>query len=314
MVIKPQDKGIRATTKEKKSKPKEGPNNVSPHDNQNILSSYRDAALSLILRLVPYSDLIDKVRDLNNAFNVFTFKNYFSNELENTVSNPQYFILKSLDLEHADKVLYVRLYFFEDFLSNFKLELFGKSLFVNEVVFNYFRCDVGARVQLEPYRGTISEVQEIEIFTKKNYSLDMRQTFQRYLADNCRTNDFVLNPGVILEINPKMRCYLKFQPANAKFCVVNTDFVRDCKFGFVDEVLPLKEIKVQSFIDNRKYQLEVANYQKIIDDYLFLVSHNNTMYGTMPNAIITGKFKYPEIYNLRCLILIFFFGADLQMV
>lgn len=288
MVIKPPDTGAKAAIKEKKAKPKEERNNVVSGDNHDVLSGYTNAPQSIILRIVPYSDLLDKIRDLNHAFNVFTFKNYFSNELENTVSNPHYFILKSLDLEHADKLLYVRLYFFEDFLPNFKLDVLEKSVFANEVVFNHFRCDIGTRVQLELYQGRISDIQEMEVYTKKNYNFDMRQTFQRYLADNCKTKDFVLNTGVILDISPKMQCYLKFQSPNAKFCVVNTDFVRDCKFIIVDEVLPLKEIKVQNSINNN-YELEVANYQKIIDDYLGLVNHYNIMFGRMPNAFITGK-------------------------
>ncbi|RZC38937.1 peroxisome biogenesis protein 1, partial [Asbolus verrucosus] len=235
-----------------------------------LFADYKDRVNNLILRLVPFKELDKKIGELCHPFSVFVSKNSFLKKLPDTVTNPQIYSAKLLSADNSeDKVVYVRLFVFEDFLNDFKLNaICSENVFVSEVLMDFYDCDIGARVLLEPCKDIPPE---------------------QYLADNCKSQKFILNPNIVLNVGNNLRCFLRFEPCQAKFCIVNPDFVRSCTLLVVNESLPPKEVLEKNEFSLSKYTTEVANYQEIVDKSLFLFVYNTKVYSKMYNVLITGK-------------------------
>ncbi|EFA04352.1 uncharacterized protein Pex1 [Tribolium castaneum] len=245
---------------------------------------------NLILRIVPFEEIVSQMRDLNSPFNVFVLRANVPQKIKDTINNTTLFLLKLLSNEDVDKSLYVRLIIVEDVLSDFvQNKLCLENVFVSNTLFTHLNCEVGARIRLEPHISTLPEIKEIEIYTKRDYSIDVVQKFQQYLADNCKKHEFVLNSDVILEIGSNVRCLVRFQPCQAKFCVVTQDLVRDCKLIFINETIPQREIfdKKEFLVD--EYATDVANYNEIIDSCVFLCTYKTKSFNKLENVLITGK-------------------------
>lgn len=247
---------------------------------------------NLILRVAPFKELTSHIQDLACSFNVFVLRK----NIKDTIQTPKLFLMKLISNDDVEKSVYVRLYVFEDVLNGFKADkISSENIFVSDVIFNHFRCELGARVVLEPYKNEFPQVNEIEIYTKRDYSIDVIQNFQKYLADNCKKHEFVLNSNVVLENVNNLKCFLRFQPCQAKFCVVTQDFVRDCKLIFVNETIP----KEENFIENvseDEYCTDLTNYKEIIDNSIFLFTYNTRSFTKMENILITGDhFSFSQL-------------------
>jgi peroxin-1 len=286
IVIKPPEKHFKKLTNDKKECIKKTNYKNETFD---FLSQYnrRD---NLILRAVPFKELTEKIGKLHNPFNVFVFRNDVSKNIVDTDKNPYYFSVKPFTNDDTEKSLYVRLYVFEDFIQGFELgKICTENIFVSDVLIDHFGCDTGARILLEPFSGASPEVKEIEICTKKNYSINMSNIFKQYLADSCENGEFVLSSNVVLDVSSNLRCFVRFQPSQTKFCVVTPDLIRDCTLTVVNVSLPEKEVLEKNEFSMSKYTTDAANYQEIIDKCLFLFVYNTKVYCKMYNVLITGK-------------------------
>lgn len=286
IVIKPPEKHFKKLTNDKKECIKKTNYKNETFD---FLSQYnrRD---NLILRAVPFKELTEKIGKLHNPFNVFAFRNDVSKNIVDTDKNPYYFSVKPFTNDDTEKSLYVRLYVFEDFIQGFELgKICTENIFVSDVLIDHFGCDTGARILLEPFSGASPEVKEIEICTKKNYSINMSNIFKQYLADSCENGEFVLSSNVVLDVSSNLRCFVRFQPSQTKFCVVTPDLIRDCTLTVVNVSLPEKEVLEKNEFSMSKYTTDAANYQEIIDKCLFLFVYNTKVYCKMYNVLITGE-------------------------
>ncbi|XP_044266288.1 peroxisome biogenesis factor 1 [Tribolium madens] len=256
----------------------------------NFLSECHNNEGNFIFRVVPFKEIVSQLGDLNSPFNVFVFRDSVSEKIKDTIKNSRLFLLKLLSNEDVEKSLYVRLLIFDDFLDDFKLKkMYTENLFLSDTLFNHLNCEIGARVRLEPYTNTSPEIKEIEIYTKRDYSIDVIQDFQQYLADNCKTYEFVLNSDVIWEIRSNLRCLIRFQPCQANFCVVTQDLVRNCKLIFINETIPQRETLDKKDFCVNNYATDVTNYKEIIDSNLFLCTYKTRSFCKMENILITGK-------------------------
>ncbi|KAJ3654628.1 hypothetical protein Zmor_013803 [Zophobas morio] len=288
VVIKPPEKEFKPIQNEP-VEDKQTQNTCTKKVPFDFLAEYMNKTETLILRVVPFKDLAQKIGKLCFPFNVFVSRSVIPQIEGDTTTNLNIFMLKLLSSE-SEKSVHVRLIIFEDFLQDFKLnKICSENIFVSDVLQEYLSCDIGCRVMLEPYQGPTPDVKDLEIYTKKNCSIDIVQTFQQYLADSCREQEFVLNSDVVIDVTNKLRCFIRCQPCKFRFCVVNPDFVRNCKLVVVNEILPEREVLEQNEFTMSKYTTAVANYQDIIDKCLFLFAYNTKVFSKMYNVLITGK-------------------------
>ncbi|KAJ8952106.1 hypothetical protein NQ314_007599 [Rhamnusium bicolor] len=213
----------------------------------------------------------------NSIFDMEKIKslpNFFSDLTESKNSMQKYFS----DKEHV----IFRLVPLMELPFGFDLNL-GENLFINNVIFKKFDCQLGGRVVLTHIDET-PFVNEINIYTKKNYLLNVEEKFKAYLVKNSE-DVLVMNPDVVIDIGDNIKCSLKFSPVEAKFCIVDDNLVRNCKYVIHEEVIVSKE-NCRKISISDKFAENVSNYASIINQ---VTSSFSVREDVWENSIITGK-------------------------
>ncbi|KAJ8946678.1 hypothetical protein NQ318_019993 [Aromia moschata] len=263
-------------------------NSFSCHAEANTsLKNYLSFKKDLIYRLVPVESLpfFVKLKKHHKLFNVFACRKSFPNycSKNNTLTTPVICSLTLLTNDlFSEKNVFVRLYVFEDVIDGFDINL-EDNLFVDNLILDVFECKLGSRVFMKHVQDIIS-INEINIHTRKNYLFNVEEKFKSYLADNSE-DSFLLNSGIVINIGENIKCSLTFSPAEAKFCVVDINVLRNCKYFVHEEIVTPKEHIIKPF-NCDKFVRTVSNYQDIINAVVANFSVNENHWE---NVLICGK-------------------------
>ncbi|XP_044752140.1 LOW QUALITY PROTEIN: peroxisome biogenesis factor 1 [Coccinella septempunctata] len=196
------------------------------------------------------------------------------------------------------KTLFVRVYIVEEIPE----ETIGfNNIFVNEYLFKILKCDLGTAVLLEPL--AIKDISnEIEVHAMHDRK-DLKSMLQDYLADKCKSLSLVLNADIPIELGNGIVCSLKFKPHYNKYCIIDPEFLRTCKYSFEDD--PIQRLPACEKTENIDF-IETSNNCNIIHDIVENIKHNMENNEGMGCYLITGnigtgKSKIVEhIKNLLC--------------
>lgn len=257
----------------------------SQHETKLNLQKFTSIKHNLVCRLAPVKELpfSDELNENCKCFNVFISKE----TLPESWFDDGSIIFCSLKLLTVDmlpeKIIYVKLCVLEDMLSR-SCSYLVDNIFVSNIVYEQFDCQLGCRVILN-YIKDKPLVNEIGICIKKNYLLNVEEKFKLYLTKNC-DDITVLNPDILLNIGDYIKCSLKFSPAKAKFCVVDKDFIKNCKF-FINEGAALPKEILKNVPNSNTFLENISNYQNIINKVLSVY----TIVGnSWENILITGVY------------------------
>ncbi|XP_074027169.1 peroxisomal biogenesis factor 1 isoform X2 [Leptinotarsa decemlineata] len=249
------------------------------------LQRYFNKKYDLICRLVPLTEIPfgEQISKYLQPFNIFISKKCIWLK-ESTLSTPTICSLTLLKNDvFANEMVFARLIAFEDILDKFEFNL-GQNLFVGPEVSQIFDCELGARVILK-YIENVPFVSEIIVNSRKNYLVNVEETIKEYLAKNSDAPT-VLNANVVIDIGNNISCSLRFSPNEQKFCLVNDDLVRNCKYVIhyemevVDSKKKCEEKSFDTFLDN------ISNMKLIVEDVLRIYENTEDCYE---NVLITGK-------------------------
>lgn len=274
------------------------------HSEIEIFKKYHNQTPDLVLRLAPVNNFIKDIGQIYHPFNVFVFKAALqNNNNKNALDHPNIYLVTLLNQndDAEKKPLFVRLYNLEEVIETKLNSIFPQSVFVSQEIINYFNCSLGSRLLLKPYVDTLHEISEIEIFTKNNYMFDVEQEFKQYLAQNAKCNEFILNSNIIFQIRDNLNCFLRFQPAQAKVCVVDKNFVRNCKLSVITEDLPNNNNNNMDELIP-KSTIYVSNFEEIISNCVFLFTNKTTSFQSIPNVLITGIDIFFNFFHSICVI------------
>lgn len=241
----------------------------SQHEIEENLQKFTKLKQNVLCRLIPASKLsfVDEIKKHCKYFNVFVSKDTLPKSWLNDDSII-FCSLKLLTFDLSEKVIYVKLCVLEDILGKPCSNLVG-NIFASNIVFEQFDCQLGCRVILN-YIKDKPVVNEINICTKKNYLLNVEEKFKSYLIKNC-DDIIVLNPDILLNIGDYIKCSVKFLPAEAKFCIADKDFVKNCKF-LVNEGAILPKENAKSLVNCNTFLENISNYQNIFNKVLSVYS------------------------------------------
>ncbi|KAJ8980625.1 hypothetical protein NQ317_011701 [Molorchus minor] len=242
----------------------------------------------LICRLAPLKELpfLEHFKKHLKPFNVFMSQRCVPMGWvkHNTLTTPTICSMSLLTTDiFSEKLIYVRLYVFEDFPVDFDLN-FGQNLFVDHVIFKAFECDLGVRIIMKDIEK-IPLVNEISIHTRKPYSTNIQEKFKIYLADNA-DDIFILNSDILMDIGENIKCSLKFSSGESKFCVVDDMLLRNCKYVVNADLTSSNKSAVTKVSNCDKYVDNVSNFKNIINSI-----ESNFSFGEnhWENFLITGK-------------------------
>lgn len=254
----------------------------------------------LVYRVVPLRVLpnYNSLGNQRKLFNVFILKKNLPTEWikGNSLTS---IILCSITLLtddiFYDKNLYIRIIAFEDLVENAG-SISSNNLYVSDDICNYFQCGLGSRVLLK-YIEQVPPVRKIDIYTKRNYVVNIEEHFKKFLADNS-DDVLVLNSDVVFDIGNNIMCSVKLSPVESKFVVVDDDLVRNCQYSVCYENITA-EPKITEIQTNGIQFLEnIANYSIIIKEIL----HNfNPEADIFENILLIGKYalQYFKIVSLK---------------
>ncbi|KAJ8920838.1 hypothetical protein NQ315_015630 [Exocentrus adspersus] len=236
----------------------------------------------VIRRLIPVNNLplTESLREqCTNYFNAFVPKESLPKSWSDTGFMIFSIKLLSTDLSSDNKIIYIKLCIFDK-----AYEPLGNNLFVNSIVFQQFGSQLGCRVVLSHVQEK-PVVNEITVHTKKNYLLKVEEKFKQYLVKYCDSG-MVLNPNILIDIGDNIKCSLTFSPAEAKFCFVDEDLVRNCKFLVSEGTVTLVENTGSLQNSRSKFEENVANFKDILNRITSVFSATK---NSWENVIITGR-------------------------
>ncbi|XP_028136564.1 uncharacterized protein LOC114331258 [Diabrotica virgifera virgifera] len=249
-------------------------NFIKASNSTNPFEKYITLPSELLFRVVP----LNKVPFSDNSllsdlpFTIYLFKD----ETSEDISPCKIFRLSLLTNDVFAKDIYARLMFIENFDLNKDHELY-----VDEDIVSFFDCPLGARMSLKPV-DKYPFVSEIQINANKNYTVDVIETFKRFLAKGTdQDNVFVLNSDIPIDIGDNIVCNLKFFPDEPKFCVIDDHLVRSCKYFLnIENVIKEKKKSKDQSVHILK---DISNFKPLIDDTV------NDISRLTENVLITGK-------------------------
>nr|CAI5837445.1 unnamed protein product [Callosobruchus analis] len=198
---------------------------------------------------LPFSQ---KIQAHCHVFNVFLSKSYAPKEwFQNSLLRPLVCQLKLLSNESVtQKTLYVKLLFLEDICPELNAE-------VGNICFN-----------------------KVDIYTKKKNLTTVVEKFKEYLA-NHSDNIILINKDVPFEIEKDIIISLKFDPPDSAFCLVDNNFVRQCKYKASEDFIQIEPEK-----DDASYVIEnVGNTGSVLQSALDIFSGKDT-FG---NVLLIGQ-------------------------
>ncbi|CAH1979790.1 unnamed protein product [Acanthoscelides obtectus] len=248
-----------------------------------MLGKFLSYKYDLVCRMVQTSRLpfLEKIQDHCHAFNVFFSKSYVPKEwAENSVSKPLVCHLKLLSNEPtSQKSFYVKLLFLEDIYPELNLDI-GKHLFVHDNIFHHLKSKLGARVVLKTVQESY-QINKIEILTKRMNLSKVVEKFKEHLA-KYSDSVIVLNKGMIFEIEKDIAVSLNFDPPDSGFCLIDNNFVRQCKYDSQEDYIKIeseKEEPVHHIIE------DVGNFDTIVQSAMDIFSGADA-FG---NVLIIGQ-------------------------
>ncbi|CAG9862927.1 unnamed protein product [Phyllotreta striolata] len=254
--------------------------NNLPNADSKKLEQFTDCS-ELIFRVIPFDKLPINQALFNSVppFTVFLSKAQFPEEskwdLVSTI-----FSVRLLTSDIFAKDIYIKLMYLEDIEhSNLALH---RELYVSQDLLDLLDCDLGSRVIIKPVK-TYPIVSEIEISCNKNYNTDVLETFKMFLAND--NYSMVLNSNIPIDIGEKVICSLKFLPNESKFCAVDDNLVRNCKYTLkIDNIV--KTSKKEKSSNDDSFIHGISNLKQLIESSTELFSNR---YEDMENILIIGK-------------------------
>lgn len=273
---------------------------------ENELDKFLNYKQDLVYRLVGIQNLpnYEKIGKHLKLFNIFISKTNLTCHwitLDQSNSRPLYCSLSLLtDDVFSSKTIYTRLFIIEDFLNDINLQ-FGNNLFVDDIIFKHFNCDLGTRVVLK-FISKVPYVDEISIHTKKNYLMNVEEEFKKYLSQHS-DEILILNPDIPFSIGNSIICNLKFLPVESKFAAVDNDFVRNCKYCVIggEEFVAMRTTVKEEQKGVGRYLGDISNYLDITEAVLQTFRRDCDKFE---DVLIIGKSEilFPFICNLYIII------------
>lgn len=253
---------------------------IETNSETTVLSKYITKPSEFICRVIPFRKLpiSDNFLTSIQPFTVFLSRKTISkDQLSSNICQ-----ISLLTEDIFNKGIFVKLLFLED-IHDIHLNSF-KELFVGQEIFDIYECQLGARVVLEPIKKP-PHVNEIHINASKNYTVDIIEVFKKYLADGS-DKTFVLNSEIPIDIGDNIICSLKFYPEDSKYCVVDDNLVRNCKY--ILNIDDIKKTKQKENLTSLPILEDTANVKEIINDSIETIAISNTDESTH-NVLLTGK-------------------------
>lgn len=251
---------------------------------ENKIKTYYNKKENCRGRLIPCPQLNANINSLSShEFNVF-MQSKTAPLTWRKCDSFQELLLCSLSMinNSNNKEVYVRVFLIEETPDEL---LLINNIFVNEKLLRILKCDTGTSVLLKPLlRKEISN--EIEVHSNNNRK-DMKYNLQSYLADKCKHHEVIFNSDIPLELENNIICSLKFKPNFAKYCCVDQEFLRTCRYSFVDDhVQKLPPYETNANIDF----IETFNNRDILKDIMQNVENNLRKNRQLGCYLITGNY------------------------
>ncbi|CAH0557658.1 unnamed protein product [Brassicogethes aeneus] len=260
---------------------------------QNILlknhNLYINNKKDLLYRLIPRKNekILENLKDFLHPFNVFTTKKNMPQSwpIKNTKTTQLICNMQLLTTDiFPSKPIYVRLCLLEDYIQNFNDDKYENNLFVDDVLFKHFDCNLGARVILK-YEPTVPYITEIHICAKKSYLVDVKDKFKEFVANSTQNQVLLLNPEVVFYMTSNIRCMIKLTPVEAPFCIMDENLARDCKYTLLDDVLRTKDLDEDK--NSLEYTLDASNLGGIVQN--IVKNFDFSRLNNFENVLLTGK-------------------------
>lgn len=283
------------------------PSSVNTHN----LTKYSHRFSPLPFALHPVTDLNYYHRksgftECLQHFNVFAHKHHlpirFS--LRNTLNEA---IVVVLDLipppsdeqnELHSKKIAVRLCAIEDFFETGEhvKQYPTNLLYAHDCIFKFYNVKPGVKVLLKNLDlASAPEIKSIRILTTGNNTKIAEEYFKLFLSKGCESGKIVLNPKILLEFSVEFSCTLELVPVNADFCLVDPDFVRNCRFKVEELESKIEKNQVEKLksVTDDCLCTKVGNFDEILKQSLLVFEHALiTRMTTVENVLITGKWVF----------------------
>lgn len=282
----------------------------SPVSND-ILSTYGDRFSPLTFALHPVTDLNCYPRksgfsECTQHFNVFVHKHHLPirfcqlNTLNETIVVILFLIPPASDEqnERHSRKFAVRLCAIEDFFET-QVQVKQhqtKLLYAHDCIVKFYNVKPGVKVvlkKLEP--ASPPEIKSIRILTTGNNIKVAEECFKLFVNKGCESGKIVLNPKIFLEFSQEFSCSLQLVPENAHFCLVDPDFVRNCRFKVEESEINVEEKRDEKAKGATEDSVctEVGNFDEILKRSLMVFEHGLiTCKTTVENVLITGKWVF----------------------
>lgn len=280
--------------------------------NNDLLTKYGDRFSALPFALHPVTDLNCYPRKSGFAecmqhFNVFVHKHHLPIRFSqlNTLNETIVVILVLIpppsdeQNERHSRKFAVRLCAIEDFFETRKAQVAQyptKLLYAHDCIVKFYNVKPGVKVllkKLEP--ASAPEIKTIRILTTGSNIKVAEECFKLFVNKGCESGKIVLNPKILLEFSQEFSCTLHLVPENANFCLVDPDFVRNCRFKAEEFEINLEEKRCEKTKVPTEDRLctEVGNFDEILKRSLMVFEHALiTRKTTIENVLITGKWVF----------------------
>ncbi|XP_045471118.1 peroxisome biogenesis factor 1 [Harmonia axyridis] len=212
-------------------------------------------------RMVPWNSLDSyQIQICSHEFNVFLYKKSAPSLWK--LSEEPIFCSLSIINNSDSREIYVRVFLIEQIPEE---SILINNIFVHENLLTILKCDLGTGVLLKPLkRNDICD--EIEVYTKHEKK-EVKNMLQNYLANRSEHYEFIVNADIPIILASNIICSLRFKPHYAKYCLIDQDFLRNCRYSFIDE-------HVQG----------LPNYEKI-ENIDFIETSNNNLCNNILESI-----------------------------